>query len=196
MPAVYMEGKPLKREQNLRYLGITFDRSLCGNEHITRIVAKARKGLAALKTMAIARMSQKTLVILYQTLVLSVVEYGLGLLTLSTAQINRLEVIQTQAMRAILGCTKDTSAEAMRYLLGFPTMAERHQMAQMKAFLKVTSDPLHPLHKKVGRQSVSRLKRGAEWMTTASKLIEECVSVESIRLGASWQYLDDLHQIN
>ena len=194
MPAVYMEGKELKREQSLRYLGVTFDRSLCGSEHITRIVGKARKGLNALKTMAIARMSQKILVILYQTLILSVVEYGLGLLTLSTAQINRLEVIQNQAMRVILGCTKDTSADAMRYLLGYPTMAERHQMAQVKAFLKVTADPSHPLHEKVGRQTVSRLKRGSEWMTTASKTIEECVSVESIRVGSSWQYLDDLQQ--
>ena len=105
-------------------------------------------------------------------------------------------MIQTQAMGAILGCTKDTSAEAMRYLFGFPTMLWQKdtKMAQVKAFLKVTSDPSHPLHKKVGRQSTSRLKRGAEWMTTASKLIEECVSVESIRLGASWQYLDDLQQ--
>ena len=31
-------------------------------------------------------------------------------------------------------------------------------------------------------------------MTTASKTIEECVSVESIRVGSSWQYLDDLQQ--
>ena len=194
MPAVYMEGKELKREQYLRYLGITFDRSLCGNEHIAMIVVKARKGLNALKTMAIARMSQRILVTLYQTLILSVVEYGLGLLTLSAAQINKLEVIQNQAMRAILGCTKDTSAEAMRYLLGFPTMAERHRIAQVKAFLRVTTDTSHPLHKKVGRQTVSRLKRGSEWMTEATKTIEECLSVESIRLGSSWQYLDDLER--
>ena len=83
---------------------------------------------------------------MYQTLVLSVVEYGFGLLTLSKSQLGRLEVIQNEAMRAILGCTKDTSAEAMRYILGFPTMAERHKLAQVKAFLKVSSDENHLLH--------------------------------------------------
>ena len=61
-------------------------------------------------------------------------------MSLSEAQLKRLEVIQNEAMRAILGCTKDTSAEAMIYLLGFPTMAERLRLAQVKAFLKVKSD--------------------------------------------------------
>ena len=37
MPVVYIDGDELKREQyQLKYLGITFDRSLCGNEHVTR----------------------------------------------------------------------------------------------------------------------------------------------------------------
>ena len=102
MPVVYIEGKELKREQYLKYLGITFDRSMCGSEHITRTIIKARKGLVALKTMAIARMSQKVLAMLFQTLVLSVIEYGFGLLTLSKSQLNRLEVIQNEAMRVIL----------------------------------------------------------------------------------------------
>ena len=56
MPPVFIEGKELQREHTLKYLGITFDRSLCGSEHISRIIVKARKGLVALKTMAGARM--------------------------------------------------------------------------------------------------------------------------------------------
>ena len=69
--------------------------------------------------MAIARISQNILAMLYQTLVLSVVEYGFCLFTLSKSQLDRLEVIQNEAMRAILGCTKDTSAQrrGVMYLL-------------------------------------------------------------------------------
>ena len=194
MPPVYIEGKELQRENSLKYLGITFDRSLCGNEHISRVVVKARKGLVALKTMAGARMSQKILVILYQSLILSVIIYGFGLLTLSCAQLKRLEVFQNEAMRAILGCTRDTSAEAMRYLLDFPTMAERHKLAQVNAFLRVTADESHPLHNKVGQRPASRLKRGAEWMSEATKTIESSLSVESIRRGSPWIYFDDYQE--
>ena len=194
MPPVFIDEKELERVNSMKYLGITFDRSLCGNEHISRVVVKARKGLVALKTMAGARMSQKILVILYQTLILSVIDYGFGMLTLSCAQLKRLEIIQNEAMRAILGCTRDTSAEAMRYLLGFQTMAERHKLAQVKAFLRVAADESHPLHDKVGPRPASRLKRGAEWMTEASKSIESCLSVESIRRGTPWRYFEDYQE--
>ena len=86
----------------------------------------------------------------YNALILSVIEYGLGLLTLSKAQLDRLEVIQNEGMRAILGCTKDTSAQAMRHLLDFPPAAERYKLAQVRAYLKVTADEGHPLRAKVG----------------------------------------------
>ena len=91
-------------------------------------------------------------------------------------------------MRAILGCSKDTAAEAMRYLLGFPTMAERHNIAQIKAFLKVSEDKKHQLHSKVGQRTQSRLRRGAEWMTKATQTIENSMAVESIRSLAPWAY--------
>ena len=87
MPTVSISGQELDRVHNLRHLGITFDRSLSGKDHITRIVTKARKGLNALKLMAIRRMPERILFILYQTLVLSVIDYGFGMLTLSASQL-------------------------------------------------------------------------------------------------------------
>ena len=68
MPPVFIEEKELQREKCLKYLGITFDMSICGNLQISRAIVKARKGLVALKTMAAARISQKILTILYQKL--------------------------------------------------------------------------------------------------------------------------------
>ena len=70
MPNVSIGDKAIKREDTLRYLGIIFDRSLSGKDHITRIVQRSRKGLTALKKkMAGAKMPQKILVIMYQALV-------------------------------------------------------------------------------------------------------------------------------
>ena len=46
----------------LKYIGVTFDRSLSFNIHITNlnVINKARKGLTAVKTMAVAQMPQHT----------------------------------------------------------------------------------------------------------------------------------------
>ena len=71
-------------------------------------------------------MPQRILFTLFQALVLSVIDYGLGLLTLSSSQLHRLNVIQNEGMRTILGCTRDTATDAMRYVLDLPDMAERH----------------------------------------------------------------------
>ena len=70
--------------------------TLCRNEHIIRTSVKPEKGLVTLKILAIARprMSQKSLVIFYLTFVLSVFNYSFDLLTVSTAQLNQLEIIQ------------------------------------------------------------------------------------------------------
>ena len=191
MPTVTVGGKDIKREQTLRYLGVVFDRTLSGKDHITRIISKARKGLIAVKTMAYANMPQKTLVILYQALVLSVIEYGLAFVNLSETQLKRLEVIQNEGMRAILGCTMDTSAAAMRYALNFPTMATRYRLAQVKAYLKVSADTKHPLHNKLGRDLHSRLKRGTEWMNQAASTISDTCPVEEIRKGEDWLNFED-----
>ena len=77
-------------------------------------------------------MACANMLILYQTLILSVVDYGFGLLTLSKTQLQRLEVIQNQGMRTILRCTRDTSCKAILHLLGLLSMPERHKKAKYK----------------------------------------------------------------
>ena len=52
-------------------------------------------------------------------------------------------------MRSILGCTRDTSAEAMRYLLDLPPMRDRHKLSQVKAYVKVAAVTSNPLHDKI-----------------------------------------------
>ena len=108
---------------------------------------KARKGINVLKVIACTNMHQRVLLILYQTLILSVVNYGFCL-TLSKTQLQRLEVIQNQGMRTIRGCTQDTSYEAMRHRLGLLSMPERSKKAQVQACLKMSGDFKHPIMKK------------------------------------------------
>ena len=109
---------------------------------------KARKGINVLKVIACTNMHQRVLLILYQTLILSVIDYGFGIFTLSKTQLQRLEVIQNQGMRNILCCTRDTSFEAMRHRLGLLSMPERSKKAQVQACLKMSGDSKHPIMKK------------------------------------------------
>ena len=136
--------------------------------------------------MAATSSAQRHLVLLYQGLVLSVIEYALPILTLSQTQIERLERIQNEAMRIILGCTKDTAVRAMRYLLDFPTIKDRIAICRARAYLRVSADTQHPLHSEIEKEKGNRLKRGKSWMGQAEVIVQQVCQLDVIEPGEEW----------
>ena len=66
-----------------------------------------------MKDMASKGIEQRHLFLLYQSVILSVIDYGLGLTTMSQSNLLKLDRVQNKAMRVILGTTKGTPFEAM-----------------------------------------------------------------------------------
>ena len=58
LPAATCMGINIDREQTMKYLGITFDRSLSFAKHVENVIHKAGKGVSAVKVMASAEMTQ------------------------------------------------------------------------------------------------------------------------------------------
>ena len=58
-------------------------------------------------------------------MVLSVIDYGLGLTTMAQTNLLKLDRVQNVAMRVILGTTKDTPIETMRLMPDFIPMQTR-----------------------------------------------------------------------
>jgi hypothetical protein len=117
-----------------------------------------------MKVMAAANCEQWKLVLLYQGLVLSVIEYALAILTHSNTQIDKLERIQNEAMRIMLGCTRNTSCRAMTFLLDFPTIQNRKSLCRARSYLRISADTQHPLHSNIRSKKGDRLKRGKSRM--------------------------------
>ena len=113
-------------------------------DRITKL--RCKKGLSALEAMASKGIKQRHLFLLYQSVILSVTDYGLGLTTLSQSNLLRLDRVQKEAMRVILATTKNTSIEDMRYLLDLTSIVVRHKMEQVKAYLNTMQNPKNPLH--------------------------------------------------
>ena len=126
----------IKKEDNLHYLGVVFDLKLNHCAQISRIITKSRRGLNALKVMTRDRMSQRNLPLLFDMLVISQVDYGFGMLTLSNIQLCRHE-----GMRTIQRCTRNTPVAVMWYVLGLRAIKESHKLAQFKDYLRVCRDP-------------------------------------------------------
>ena len=75
-----------------------------------------------LKALAAKSIEQRHLFLLYQSVILSVTDCGLGLTALSQSNMLKLDRVQNEAMRVIVGTTEDAPIETMRYLLDLPSM--------------------------------------------------------------------------
>ena len=94
------------------------------------------------------------LFLLYQSAILSVIDYGLGLTTLSQSNLLKLDRVQNEAMRVILGTTKDTPTETMRYLLDLPSMETRHKVERILMRCRIP---------KIHSTMLSKKKKGVDW---------------------------------
>ena len=100
-------------------------------KHVETTAPKCKKGLSVLKAMSIKGIEQNHLFLLYQRVVLSVTDYGLGLTTMAQTNLLKLDRVQNEAMRVILGTTKDTPTETMRSVLGLPPLQTRQKVEQV-----------------------------------------------------------------
>ena len=122
MPAVSLNGNIIERTNSPKYLGFHFDRMLTYKTQVESTQLRCKKVLSTLKAMAAKGMELRHLLLLYQCVMLRVLDCGLCLTTLSHSQSSllKLERVQNEAMRVILGTTKGTSIKAMRCQLVLP----------------------------------------------------------------------------
>jgi len=73
MPAVTFDRAVVERTSHLRYLGIHFDRMLTYRQNMETTALKCKKGLSVLKAMAAKGIEQHHLFLLYQNVVLGVI---------------------------------------------------------------------------------------------------------------------------
>ena len=79
---------------------------------------------------------------------------------LSQSNLPKLDRVQNEAIRVILGTTKDTLIEAMHYLLDLPFMEAKDKVEQVKAYLNAKQNPKNPLHDAAREEKGCRLARG------------------------------------
>ena len=120
MPAVTFDGAVVERTNRLRYLGIHFYRMLTFRKHVETTALKCKKDLSVLMAVSAKGTEQRHLFLLYQSVVLSVTVYGLGLTTMAQTNLLKLDRVQNETLQVILETTRDTSAETMSLMTQSP----------------------------------------------------------------------------
>ena len=184
MPAVSFNGEAIECTASLRYLGIHFDRMLTYKTQVKSTKLGCTKGLSTLKAMDSKGIQQHYLFLLYQSAILCVIYYGVGLTTLSQSNQLKLDRVQNDIMRGILGTTKDTPTEAICYLLDLPSIDTRHKVDKVKAYLTVMQNPLHNAVKK---EKGCRLARGKSWMGQAEQSVKHECGLTELKQVRDWE---------
>ena len=88
MPAVTSDGAVVEQTSHLRYLGIHFARMLTYRKHVETTAVTCKKDMSAMVAMG---PEQCHLFLLYQSLVHSITDYGLGLTTMAQTNLLKLD---------------------------------------------------------------------------------------------------------
>jgi len=78
--------------------------------------------------MAAKDTEQRYFFLLYQSVVLGVIDCGPGLTAMAQTNLPKLDSAQNEAMWVILGNTKDTPIDIMRFMLDLPPMQTRQEV--------------------------------------------------------------------
>ena len=100
-------------------------------------------------------------------MILSVIDYVLGLTTLSQYQLLKLDGVRNETMRVVLGTTEDTPIEVTRI---------RRKVEQVKVYLSAMQNPKNPLHDAAKDEKECRLARGKSWIGQVEQSIQHVSS--------------------
>jgi len=85
------------------------------------------------------------LVMLYKSLVLSVVDYALPMIDIRQNLMGKLERLQNACARTITGCPRSTPVHVLQYLVGVPSITTRQKLAQATITCKALQESRHGL---------------------------------------------------
>lgn len=104
------------------------------------------------------------------------IDYGV-----SQANLQKLDRVQNEAMRVILGTIKGMPIEAMQYMLVLPSMLTRQNVAQIKG-----TSLRKPEQIAVKGKKGNRLTRGKSWMGQMEDLIQEVWELTELKQSKDW----------
>ena len=155
---------PLKKDEEVTYLGVTFDKRQTWKPHIERAERKARQKLAILRKLAGTSWgaNEKVLKQTYQGVVRPHLEYGsTAWSTAAKTHLQTLDKVQNQALRLITGSMRSTPIQAMEEVTAIQPLVQRRDMKNLVQAEKIKVLPHHPMGQRMDQPTKSRLKRSS-----------------------------------
>jgi hypothetical protein len=144
---IKIDQKQIKMEDKVKFLGVIFDNKLSWKPHIEYIIEKCKKRLNLIR--AISGYSwgacKKTLLTIYRALIRSILDYGdVAYSSASKSSLDKLSIIQNEALRLCCGVPKGTAALALQNECGELPLHLRRLQNSLKFGTKILGNKCHP----------------------------------------------------
>ena len=142
-PHISLDGHSIERVNSYKCLGVQVDETLSWEAHISEVIGKVAKVLAALRRLR-PICPQSTLVTIYKSLILPHLDYCSALWgCICNGLSQKLEKLQNRAVRIITGSSWDASSAPILYALKWDSLADR-RAKQLKSLKFKTVNNLAP----------------------------------------------------
>ena len=155
---------PLKEENEVTYLGVTFDKRHTWRPHLEKAETRARLKLAMLRKLAGSNWGSNNRVLrtVYQGSIRPVLEYGsTAWSTSKKTNLKLLDNVQNQALRIITGSMRSTHTQQLEKHAKVQPLSQRRELSNQLQADKFCSLRKHPMKKKLEGLTKNRLKRGS-----------------------------------
>lgn len=187
-PNVTIENVLIEKVSVMKYLGILIDEKLKFNEHMNFLVKKMASKVSFLSRNK-KKFSFETRVLLYEALIQPTIDYCSTILILmNDGQMERLQIIQNRAMRALLNCDYYTSRETMLNQLNMFSVRQRVCYNCLvfihKAKTGLLPDYLSSLLVPVGEGQPYLLRRNNDLRTTVARSTtgQKCLFYKGVQM--------------
>ena len=139
--------KRIPVRKSAKFLGVTFDSNLKFTEYIQNIANRCHKRINMLRCLSGTQWGAAPdyLLILYKTLILSIIDYGSIVYDIAPAKVlNSLDQIQYLAPKIITGAMKGTAISTLQVATGTLPLHLRRKELQINYYLSVMAVPQHP----------------------------------------------------
>ena len=142
-----LDGHPLEKVQDVKFLGMVFDQSLSWNKHIEYINNRCQKRINILKLLTGSKWGtdKETMVLLYKNLIRSIIDYGsIVYQSACKTTLKKLDVIQSQALRLCCGALRCTPVQALEVDCGILPLNLRRKLLSLKAVIRYWENCSNP----------------------------------------------------
>ena len=151
-PQLLLNGSPIPVVEEVKFLGIIFDKKLSFLPHLRYLKDKCTKALNLLRVVAHTSWGadQQTLLHLYRSLIRSKLDYGCIVYgSTRGSYLQMLDPIQNLALRLCLGAYRTSPSSSLCVLANEPPLYIRRRKLSIQYCLKLSSSPQNPTHNTV-----------------------------------------------